>query len=219
MSNRSNRMNLIAWSSSALLLAPLLMLCVRRLDIPVAYFVRDHLFGNVHYSRLASNIPDLLLFVVLITTVVSLSLYLLRTRKGLYDATTRLEKLVAWAAPVSYLAKIALKFVFGRVNTRFWLQEPGLYGFHWFQGRQGCEGFPSGHMIVIVTLLAALWRFFPKSRPYCLLLGLSLGAALVATNYHFLSDVIAGAYLGALVEAVVFRLLLREPLNPGNNAL
>jgi membrane-associated phospholipid phosphatase len=105
------------------------------------------------------------------------------------------------------------------VNTRLWLQEPGLYGFHWFQRRQGCDGFPSGHMVVIVTLLAALWRFHPKSRPVCLFVGLSLGVALIATDYHFLSDVIAGAYVGVVVEAILFRLLLRKPENSRNSSL
>jgi membrane-associated phospholipid phosphatase len=219
MLNRPSSMHLVTWTASVPLLTTALFLCVRYLDIPVAYYVRDHLCGNLHWSRLTSNLPDLLLLVVLLTTSVSLTLYLVRTRKGLYDATTRLEKLVTWSAPASYLVKSVLKFVFGRVNTRFWLQEPGLYGFHWFQRRQGCEGFPSGHMIVIVTLLAALWRFHPKSRPYCLLLGMVLGVALVATNYHFLSDVIAGAYVGVLVEAIVFRLLVREPQHPAISAI
>ena len=115
--------------------------------------------------------------------------------------------------------KSLAKFVFGRVNTRVWLEQPDLYGFHWFQRRQGCEGFPSGHMVVIVTLLAVLWRLYPKQRPWCLLLGLLLGAALVATDYHFLSDVLAGAYLGALVEAVIFRLLVRGPHQQLNQGL
>jgi membrane-associated phospholipid phosphatase len=66
-------------------------------------------------------------------------------------------------------------------------------------------------MVVIVTLLAALWRFYPKSRPCCLLLGLILGVALIATDYHFLSDVIAGAYVGVFLESALFWLLLREP--------
>lgn len=213
MSNRPSsapRRNLTAWIASALLLTPLLILCVRYLDIPVANYVKDHFFGNRHWSRITSNLPDLLLLVVLFTTLVSLLFYLVRIRKGIYDADTQLAGLVILAAPASYLVKNVLKFVFGRVNTRHWLQEPNLYGFHWFQRRQGCEGFPSGHMVVIVTLLAALWRFHPKSRPYCLLVGVSLALALVATNYHFVSDVIAGTYLGVVVEAVAFWLLFRE---------
>jgi membrane-associated phospholipid phosphatase len=197
------------WIFSALLLTPLLALCVRFLDIPVALYVKHHLYGNLHWAKLTSNLPDLLLVAVLLVTCTAFSLYLARTSKGIYDAATSFEKLVSWAAPTSYLVKSLFKFVFGRVNTRHWLEEPDLYGFHWFQSRAGCDGFPSGHMIVVVTLLAALWRFHPRSRPFCGGAALLLGVALIATNYHFLSDVIAGAYLGMATEAVVFCLLFR----------
>jgi len=216
MPNRPRSTSLVAWTASALLLTPLIILCVRYLDVPLAYLVRDQLFSNMSWSHLTSDLPDLLLLVVLLTSAAALTLYRIRMRQGIDDALTRLAKLVSWAAPASYLVKAVLKFVFGRVNTRIWLQQPELYGFHWFQKRPGCEGFPSGHMVVIVTLLAALWRFYPKCRPWCLFLGVTLGVALVATDYHFLSDVIAGAYLGAALEAAVFWFLVREPLQTGN---
>jgi membrane-associated phospholipid phosphatase len=196
---------------SALLLAPLVLLCVRYLDIPVALFVKNHLYKNSDWSRLTSNLPDLLLVLVLVTTLGACALYLVRSRKGIFDRLTCFAWEAAWTAPLSFLAKSGLKFVFGRVNTRCWLQNPALYGFHWFQRRVGCDGFPSGHMLVIVALLAAVWRCYPKSRPLCLTVAVLLGVALVATNYHFVSDVIAGAYVGALVEAVVFALLAPAP--------
>jgi membrane-associated phospholipid phosphatase len=208
----------VAWAASTLLLAPLLALCVRFLDVPLASFVKNHFYVNERWSQLTSDLPDLLLYLVLGCSCAALVLYRVRAGRGIYDALTSLARLVAWVAPASYLAKSAFKFVFGRVNTRFWLQEPSLYGFHWFQGRQGCEGFPSGHMVVVIALLAAFWRLYPKTRPYGLWLGAALGAALVATDYHFLSDVIAGAYLGLVVEATVFSLQLRAPLRPGNPA-
>jgi membrane-associated phospholipid phosphatase len=207
------------WSASLLLLAPLVVLCVQFVDIPVALFVKEHLYGNRHWSRLTSDLPDLLLLVVLVTTAAAVWLYVLRTRKGIYDEATSFDKLVAWAAPVSYVSKDVLKSVFGRVNTRTWLQDPQLYSFQWFERRQGFEGFPSGHMLVIVTLLAATWRFYPRTRPLCLLLGVVLAIALVVTDYHFVSDVLAGAYVGVAVEAVVFRFLLKDPCKLGSSAL
>ena len=198
------------WIAGSLALFAVIFVCVRFLDIPVALFVKNHLYRDARWAAITSELPDLLLMLVLVVTLVACSLYLLRSKRGIFDTTTRFDKLVTWTAPASYLAKCGLKFTFGRVNTRCWLQEPGLYGFHWFQRRLGCDGFPSGHMIVIVALLAALWRFYPKSRPLCLLFASLLGVALVATNYHFLSDVFAGAYAGVLVETVVYRLLFRK---------
>jgi membrane-associated phospholipid phosphatase len=219
MLNRPNSINLVSLVAGLLLLTPLVVLCVRYLDIPLADLVRHRLFASVQWSGMTSNLPDLLLQGVLAATCAALVLYQVRSRMGIDDPITRLSQLVAWTAPASYLVKSVLKFAFGRVNTRIWLEQPGLYGFHWFQGAQGCEGFPSGHMVVSVTLLAALCRYYPKFRPWCLLLGVLLGVALIATGYHFLSDVIAGAYLGVVIEAVVFGLLVRQSHHPENPAI
>lgn len=200
---------------SGLLLTPFVLFCVQYLDVRVALYVKDHLYSNTHWSKMTSNLPDLLLLVVIISMLGALLVYLVRSWRGIHDATTNFAKLVLWVAPASYLVKMVLKIAFGRVNTRCWLQEPGLYGFHWFQMREGCDGFPSGHMLVICTLLAALWRFYPRTRPLCLVAATALGVALVVTNYHFVSDVLVGAYLAVVVEAVAFRLLIREPSQEG----
>lgn len=216
MSNRPCRMTQ-KWIGSILLVTPLVFICVRFLDVPVALFVKQHLYANARWSSLTSTLPDLLLMVVLLTTVAAFSIYRIRTRKGIRDSATNLAKLITWVAPVSFLAKHVLKFVFGRITTRAWVQDPGLYGFYWF--RSDYNGFPSGHMVVVVTLLAALWRFYPRSRPYGLALAGLLAAALVATNYHFLSDVIVGAYLGVLIEAIAFRALIQEPPRLGDSLI
>lgn len=199
------------WTASTLLVAALTLLCVGFVDVPVGLFVKNNLYASPRWSRLTSDLPDLLFTVVLLTTLAALSIYVLRSKKGIYDDLTRFAQLLTWAAPVSFAVKHFLKFVFGRYNTRYWVQDPSLYGFYWFQRRPGCDGFPSGHMVVVVALLAALWRFYPKSRPYCLITAGLLALALVSTNYHFVSDVVIGAYLGVLIEAVAFRVLLREP--------
>lgn len=214
MPQLSSRTNLAAWTASTVVLVLLVFLCDRYLDAPLAYWVRDHLYVRAEWSDLTSDLPDLLMQVVILATSVSFVVYRLRIARGIHDAVTRLAQLIVWAAPLAYLVKSFLKFVFGRVNTRFWLQEPGMYGFHWFQRRLGCEGFPSGHMVVVVALLAALWRFYPRWRLGCLLVALLLGVALIATDYHFLSDVLAGAFLGVAVETVVFLVLTRVSRQP-----
>ena len=62
-------------------------------------------------------------------------------------------------------------------------------------------GFPSGHMAVFTTLAVACWLFFPKVRAACLAGIAALGVALIATGQHFLSDLIAGGYIGWVVLA------------------
>lgn len=200
----------VKWIASFLVMALLLVLCVQFLDVPVALFVKENLYVNAHWSRLTSDLPDLLLLVVFVATIGSLGIYLVRSNKGIYDTATNFAKLITWAAPVSYLVKMLLKWVFGRVNTRYWLENQHLYEFHWFNSGDGFEGFPSGHMLVIITMLAACWRFYPRLRPCCAVTGVVLAVALVATDYHFVSDVVSGGYAGVVVEAVVFRMLLQE---------
>jgi membrane-associated phospholipid phosphatase len=196
--------------TTGVLLAPVVVLCILYLDVPLAHFVRDYLYANAHWSRTTSDLPDLLSFVVLISMAGSFAIYLGRSRHAIYDRLTLFAREVLWVAPSSYLAKALLKIVFGRSNTRCWLRDPSIYGFHWFQMKEHCEGFPSGHMIVITALLAVLWRFYPGSRILVTVTGVLLGLALIATNYHFLSDVLAGAYLGVLLEIVLFRWLFRK---------
>ena len=48
-------------------------------------------------------------------------------------------------------------------------------------------------------MAVACWLFFPRYRAACLAAIGGLGIALVATDYHFLSDVIAGGYLGLVI--------------------
>jgi membrane-associated phospholipid phosphatase len=75
----------------------------------------------------------------------------------------------------------------------------------------GFDAFPSGHMLVVAALMSVLVRFYPKARPYCMVVGGLLALALILTAYHFLSDIIAGAYLGIAIEAALFAALSAHP--------
>lgn len=195
------------WLWFALLLAPALFLCERYLDIPLALWVQETLYLNGRWARHTSQLPDLLFPLVLGTTVLSLTVYWVRRLRGVRDTFNAFLGALAYTAPVSFLAKTGLKHLFGRINTRVWLRNPGEYGFHWLHGGEHFEGFPSGHMMVIAALLAACWRYYPRYRLPCLAAMVLLGLALIVTNYHFLSDVIAGGYLALALEAALCALL------------
>jgi membrane-associated phospholipid phosphatase len=96
-----------------------------------------------------------------------------------------------------------LKFVFGRTSPESWMgQHPSfiadhVYGFNFFHDGSAYQAFPSGHMTATCAALAALWAWYPRWRVLWVLMGLGVGAALIAGNFHFLSDVIAGAFVGA----------------------
>jgi membrane-associated phospholipid phosphatase len=77
----------------------------------------------------------------------------------------------------------------------------GAYGFHPFQTGDDVGSFPSGHAARIAAFLGVFWAVDPRSRPACLAIGLPLAVSLVAMNYHFVGDVIAGAAIGGIVAA------------------
>jgi membrane-associated phospholipid phosphatase len=73
----------------------------------------------------------------------------------------------------------------------------GAYGFNLFHGGLGYASFPSGHMAATCAVVSVLWIMVPKWRPFYALIVLAVAAGLVGANYHFLSDVIAGGFVGA----------------------
>jgi membrane-associated phospholipid phosphatase len=190
--------------------AAVVLLCIWYYDKLLAIYVSNLLFTNSTWRKYAGDVPDILLLTVCVTTVVAYIVYRYRKRRNLFNRHTEFFHLIMYAVPVSYVVKTILKIIFGRSNTREWLINPGIYGFHWFQGGGSNAGFPSGHMAVFTALAASLWRFYPDYRIIYAIFLLTLAVALIATNYHFLSDVIAGAYLGLAVEACVFKLLDRQ---------
>jgi len=191
---------------SFILTAIITALSIRNFDKSLAIYI--HKFDTTStWREYTADIPDFLLIAVCIITVLAFIVYRTRRRRGIYNNETKFFYLIMYAVPAAYTVKSFLKYLFGRITTREWLIKPELDGFHWFQGGGGYAGFPSGHMVVFTTLTASLWRFYPRYRAVYVLFLLTLAVALVATNYHFLSDVVAGAYLGVLIEVCTCRIL------------
>jgi membrane-associated phospholipid phosphatase len=119
-------------------------------------------------------------------------------------ATTVLKQLLKWTA--------------GRYWPETWKHDnpsligSGDYGFHPFHYGSAYESFPSGHATVLCALMIVLWVSYPRWRWLWALLGALVCVALVAMNYHFVSDVIAGAILGSITGLYIARLFrLADP--------
>lgn len=61
--------------------------------------------------------------------------------------------------------------------------------------------FPSGHTISAFAVAAALAGFYPEMLPGLLFCAISIAASRIVLGMHFLSDVLAGAALGATLGA------------------
>lgn len=115
-----------------------------------------------------------------------------------------------WAAvamsAVSLLATIVikdeLKFAFGRTWPDTWgsgivsFVRDNVYGFHFFQSGGSFESFPSGHAAATAAVLSVVWILFPELRVICAIGVIAVDLGLVGLNLHFLSDVIAGSFVG-----------------------
>lgn len=172
------------------------------LDIRLAEFVCRKAGPRFIFSQTVSNMPDILLLLVCTISVLSWSgrFYLtLKSEKGLIPDFL---ELIGWAVPLAFVLKYPLKGLFGKTDTRVWLLQHDLFGFHWFHGGGAFSGFPSGHMAVFTALMLAVCRYFPRLRPACAGLLLVLALALIVTQYHFFSDIVAGVYVGFLVDSL-----------------
>jgi len=181
---------------------------IRFLDREIAVGVWHLLSSHQTLHVATANIPDLLLLLVCIGTLAMYLAYRYLLREKGSAERLRFLQLAGMAVPAAYLLKAFLQFAFGRTYTRFWLAGGVPLQFDWFHG-VGTGGFPSGHMTVFTAFGAAVWYVYPRCRRPIVLGLVLLGAALIVTDYHFLSDVIAGAYAGILLTCGILNFLKR----------
>jgi membrane-associated phospholipid phosphatase len=115
--------------------------------------------------------------------------------------------------------RISLGDVCGRYWPNTWTHDnpsligTGAYGFHPFQRGDDVGSFPSGHAARVLGFAAVWWIAMPRSRTvqvFVVVLGGSMLVSLVAMNYHFVSDVIAGGALGGIIAMYAAQLARLE---------
>lgn len=158
--------------------------------------------------------PDLLVYFVAGLSAVTLLVWHVAGRRG-HHRLASAALLLAGAGPLSLGLKYLGKWMFGRAEVRMYLSSPHVREFHWFAGTGPFLGFPSGHMLVATALAGVLIHVYPRLRPWCAIVLVALAAALLATSYHYLGDLIAGTLLGQAVAWVVIGALARPGLAAG----
>lgn len=183
------------------------------LDRPIALFAQSWLPHHETFASV-SHMPDPFIPLAAIA-LIGLALWNVSGRPltKIQNATAvcSLSVLIADAT------KNQLKYVFGRTWPETWFPDgpsfirDGAYGFNPFHGGVGYGSFPSGHMAVACAILSVLWIYYPKLRAVCLLAALAVAGGLIAGNYHFLSDVIVGAFTGVSTGWMATRLWQARP--------
>lgn len=185
------------------------VICYLLIDRPLAMemntlpFIQQHNVGTRHLAVIVTQLAYLVILGLFIL------LFICRYR-GMISRFVDCLTLLCLSVAISFFSKSVLQYIFGRVVPRYrgshtllFVRNPHLYGFHWFSP----GSFPSGHMCVFSAALLAISLFYPRARWCCLLLGLALAALLMIMNYHFLSDEIAGTYLGITITLATFAII------------
>jgi membrane-associated phospholipid phosphatase len=206
--SESKSLNLKCVGGGSALIGIFVVISNSYFDPDIARFFRSMLGANAWLARHTSHIPDILFPVVLAITALTWLSYFFLRNKTRYISLRRLCQLMGTTVPISVLLAFVLKHIFGRVNTQAWLFNPDLYAYQWFQGGPHYIGFPSGHMAVITALVAAAWHYSPRYRKVYSVALLFTAFMLITSTYHFLSDVIAGAYLGLMVDYLAYQCMI-----------
>jgi len=186
------------WLFALLLTAVAVAVCYLWLDRPLALLVHAHSAQRETFARL-TYLPDLLIPLAA-AAFVAFGLWALAGRP-LSKAVTA-GALCSISLIVAETIKSQLKFACGRLWPETWVQNnpsfihDGAYGFNLFHGGAGYASFPSGHTAATCAVISVLWIMVPKWRPLYALVVLAVAVGLIGANYHFLSDVIAGGFVG-----------------------
>ncbi len=140
--------------------------------------------------------------------------YALAARRSSDPARKRQHARHAWRAAFVFatmagagLAGDILKPVFGRARPRLFLDD-GIFGFTWHGAHAAYWSFPSGHAITIVSFAAAVYVIERRLWPLYAAAALLVMASRVVLDLHYVSDLLAGAFLAgtaAWLAAALFR--------------
>lgn len=169
------------------------------LDRPIAFFVHEHVRQFSIFAKM-TQFPELIApFAGAL--LLGLGLFALAGRPMAKPSTTVF--LCGLSLVVAGAIKTQLKYVFGRTWPETWVRNnpslihDGVYGFNPFhEGGIAYSSFPSGHTAAICALTSVLWICYPRYWPLYLAAILAVSIGLVGADYHFLSDVIAGIFVG-----------------------
>ena len=177
------------------------LVCYFWIDRPVAFFVYRHHINTIPVFRwLTYPPPEVQNWSALVLTIL-----MIRRAWGPFLRWQKVLLVACLSLIVADDFRISLGDVCGRYWPETWTHDnpsligTGTYGFHPFQRGDDIGSFPSGHACRILGF-ATVWVIAtPRSRTVAIVLCALMLVSLVAMNYHFVSDVIAGSVLGGIV--------------------
>jgi membrane-associated phospholipid phosphatase len=205
-----------SWLVGLILTVAFVLVSIQCFDGPIALQVYDTFQGRHLPTPLAERIDSVpfasaITFVALADQIFSVSLIsaigfaicgLVAIMRRRFSRLGAVAATCVMSTLATVIIKDQLKFAFGRAWPDMWapgavsLLDDNVHGFHFFQSGKSFGSFPSGHAAVAAAVLSVLWILLPRLRIACTIGIIAIGIGLVALNLHFLSDVVAGIFLG-----------------------
>jgi membrane-associated phospholipid phosphatase len=98
--------------------------------------------------------------------------------------------------------------IFGRTRPKL-LYSAHLYAFTWISFSPDHWSFPSGHAVTATAVAASLFLLWPRHVLVYVLFAAIVAASRLIVGEHYLSDVVAGAFIGLASTRGVARLFAR----------
>lgn len=198
LSAEKTRASFRIWTIFLIASAILTVLSIAYIDRPLATFFderfRDTYAWNVLYWSLQPS-----------GAVVVVALFFLfwagyRSARG-YELQPWAVKAVVccWAVVWGLASEIIFKQIFGRAWPEPTYLRQHIYGFRFLHGTYGWTSFPSGTAIGSSALATTVAILFPRWRILSAACAALACIAVVVVNFHWLSDCIAGAFLGVTI--------------------
>lgn len=186
------------WLLTFVAVVALVVVCIAYIDRPTAEFLERHIRHTAIWVWIRRALaPFTLVVVAALFFLLGCGLRVISGCK--LPSWTQTLLLCSWAAMWAVAADIIFKRIFGRAWVDPTYVQEHLYGFRFFHGGWHWESFPSGTASVSSAIVAVLWSEAPRLKIIGAFMVVLLCVWVVSNNYHWVSDVIAGAFLGALM--------------------
>ena len=190
LSGRALGLAVLVWLLSLLLCTLAVAVAFVSFDVPIAKRVYGVLLST---HDLETGFASVVLLGV--EAAVVLALVILRIRRGHLTPFRETTALACLASICAFaINDTTLKFLFGVPNPADVLSG-AQHAFHLLGGSSN-GSFPSGHMVLAGAFAAVFMRIYRSSIVPLSALLLVAAVLLIVGDWHFVSDVIAGTFVG-----------------------
>ncbi len=113
---------------------------------------------------------------------------------------------------LSGLSADLVKYIAGRARPRLYFSEH-LYGFDFFHWQYAWTSFPSGHSATAFSVAMLFALLYPRWRFAALFGGILIAFSRLVLAQHYISDVIAGSFLGIVSTILLYNLYFKSKLD------